>query len=452
MRLVHEYFTRQSLGLLLVSWVHLLLVWILVCNTPTKAFPTLKRYNTDIGVGIRISARTIPGVFCTSYWHTSTARSGENDDRCFYAWIFRSSTSLSMGKGDGKKKRKKKSEGDSGPSPSPTPSSHSSQSPMRVTSDSNIPVRHQLVWAKLNKEYRKQQSNPGFRQKRVIRTSYRRSWDEEEIQEKAEQRRRKGQNPDWDVILSRSAASPLVIVDGYNIVFKWARLKKHMTKGDTARARQMLIDDVENLASLKGWRIEVVFDGGRRATGPLGHGAGEKSNKATRIDQEPKTSVSKQGVRIVFSGAGMEADSYIERRCMNAKNVTEGHLTSSFIVATDDAMIKIAAQSAGALCMSADRFINELKAAKEGMDYRVEAAVAKVNGHCVRPKQLRDFAPIQFGRNSVLIEDKRNRTKTRKEKKNEILDGEDIQIEVQENENGVPYWAQLPPRVNPYRD
>jgi hypothetical protein len=51
------------------------------------------------------------------------------------------------------------------------------------------------------------------------------------MEQKAEERRRKGQDPDWDVILSRSASSPLVIVDGYNIIHKWARLKKHMTKG-----------------------------------------------------------------------------------------------------------------------------------------------------------------------------------------------------------------------------
>ena len=35
--------------------------------------------------------------------------------------------------------------------------------------------------------------------------------DEEEIEEKAEERRRKGQDPDWDVILNRTAASPLMV-------------------------------------------------------------------------------------------------------------------------------------------------------------------------------------------------------------------------------------------------
>ena len=234
--------------------------------------------------------------------------------------------------------------------------------------------------------------------------------DEEEIEEKKEERRKRGQDPDWDVILNQTASSPLLIVDGYNIIYKWPRLKKHMVKGDPQRARTLLVDDLENLRSLKGWRIEVVFDGtGRSTTGVLGSGPG--GNRITRLDQQAKKSVSKHGVRTVFTGVGIEADSYIQERCVEAKNVTQGELTGSFIVATDDAMIRLAGQSAGAYCMSADRFVDELKSTKKAMDYRVEAAVAKANGHAIRPEKLRGTHFHSFGRNSVLIEDKRNRKK-----------------------------------------
>jgi predicted RNA-binding protein with PIN domain len=229
-----------------------------------------------------------------------------------------------------------------------------------------------------------------------------------------------------------------VIVDGYNIIHKWSRLKKHMVKGDLQRARQLLIDDLENLASLKGWRIEVVFDGTKRSTtGPLG----QYTSTPPRVDQANKVSESKYGVRIVFSGVGTEADTYIESRCIAAKNVTEGSLTSAFIVATDDVMIRMAGQNAGALCMSADRFVTELRAVKKTVSYRVEAAVAKANGHVIRPEKLRGTQIHKFGRGSVVIEDKRNRTKTRKE--DEIPEFElDIQVE---QENGIPWWAKVYP-------
>ena len=343
-----------------------------------------------------------------------------------------------MGKGDGKKKRKKKSPN---PPAATTTTSSPKPAPMRVSNNINIPVRHQIKMAQLNKQYARQQQT-SFRQKRVERTSYRRKWDEDEIEQAAEQRRRKGQDPDWDVILSRHNKPPLVIVDGYNIIYKWARLKKHMNKGDPQRARQLLVDDLENLGSLKGWRIEVVFDGTRRSTtGPLGIGPG--SNKPTGVDRAHKTDVTKHGVRTVFSGVGIEADTYIEKRCAEARNVTDGQMTGSFIVATDDNLIRLAGQSAGAHCMGADRFINELKAVKKGVEYRVEAAVAKVNGHAVRPKQLRTTYTPRFGRRSVLIEDKRNRTKTRKMKQDVDLD-----IEIEEVE-GIPWWAQVPNQTKP---
>lgn len=51
-------------------------------------------------------------------------------------------------------------------------------------------------------------------------------------------------------------------------------------------------------------------------------------------------------------------------------------------------MIRLAGQNAGALCMSADRFVNELKAVHKAMAYRVEAAMAKVNGEAMRPEKL----------------------------------------------------------------
>ena len=57
-----------------------------------------------------------------------------------------------------------------------------------------------------------------------------------------------------------------LIVDGYNVIYKWPRLKKHVLNGNLSRARNMLISDLEELKVVKGWRIEVVFDGRFRST------------------------------------------------------------------------------------------------------------------------------------------------------------------------------------------
>jgi predicted RNA-binding protein with PIN domain len=262
--------------------------------------------------------------------------------------------------------------------------------------------------------------------------------DDEEIEQKKEERKKRGQDINWDVVLNVTAAAPLVIVDGYNIIYSWPRLKKHMVKGDLQRARELLIDDLENLRSLKGWRIEVVFDGTGKSYntnnnnnnnnnigGPLLGQQGYKSRVTTAAATANHIDESKHGVRVVFTGRGIEADSYIQSRCVAAKRVTEGSYTGSFIVATDDGMIRIAGQNAGALCMGAERFVDELKSMKKAIGYRVEAAMAKVNGHAIRPEQLHGTTTTSTsmmihnfgGRRSVLIEDKRERQRERLEKK-----------------------------------
>ncbi len=51
-------------------------------------------------------------------------------------------------------------------------------------------------------------------------------------------------------------------------------------------------------------------------------------------------------------------------------------------------MIRLAGENAGALCMGSERFVNELKAVKKVVAHRVEAAMAMVNGHAMRPEKL----------------------------------------------------------------
>ncbi|KAL7535973.1 hypothetical protein ACHAWF_005328 [Thalassiosira exigua] len=294
-----------------------------------------------------------------------------------------------MGKGDGKKRRQKKAS-----APASTSLEASAPAPMRVSTDINIPVKRQIKWAKMNQEYAKSQTS--FRQINVRKkTSYRKRLDEEEQQQVIEDRRRRNAEVDWDVILSNgngTSAGALMLVDGYNVIYQWPRLKKQMLKGNTQRARELLVRDLEELHSFKGWRIECVFDGfGRKTTGPLGEGLG--GERIDMADREFKRQDTGRGVRIVYSGVGASADSYIERRCIDSKAITQGKLSvanGSLIVGSNDSMIRMVAAGAGALTMSSDRLVDELKAVKKVTEYRVEAAMAMVNGGYVRPEGLRN--------------------------------------------------------------
>jgi hypothetical protein len=116
-----------------------------------------------------------------------------------------------MGKGDGKTSKKKKKPASSASTPpSASSSSQPSPPPQRVTTQINIPIKRQIQYAQMHKAAQSA-SNPGFRQKKIEKTKYRRTWDEEEILEKAEERKRKGQDPDWAVILNRTSTSPLMV-------------------------------------------------------------------------------------------------------------------------------------------------------------------------------------------------------------------------------------------------
>jgi predicted RNA-binding protein with PIN domain len=154
-----------------------------------------------------------------------------------------------------------------------------------------------------------------------------------------------------------------------------------MLTGNTQRARELLVRDLEELHSIKGWRIECVFDGfGRNLNGPLCDSPG--GERVSLSDRQFKRQDTGRGVRIVYSGVGASADSYIEKRCLDAKSITQGKLSvsgGSLIVASNDAMIRLVATGAGALVMSSDRLVDELKAVKKVTEYRVEVAVAMLN-------------------------------------------------------------------------
>ncbi|KAL7486739.1 hypothetical protein ACHAW6_012326 [Cyclotella cf. meneghiniana] len=296
-------------------------------------------------------------------------------------------TLLFMGKGDGKKKRKKQST-----SFQSQPTQQMDQpAPLRVTNSINVPVKRQIKWAKMNQEYIKN-SQTAFRQV-TKRTSYRKQLDDEEHAVMLGEKKQRNSEVDWDVILTNgngTSAGPLMLVDGYNVIYQWSRLKKHMIKGNTALARDLLVRDLEDMHCYKGWRIECVFDGfGRSVKGVLGDGPGnvEKVPISERVFKREDTG---RGVRIVFSGVGASADSYIEKRCLDAKEVTQGKLSGSLIVVSNDAMIRMVGTGAGAVCMSSNRFVDELKAVKKVTEYRVEAAMAMVNGGYVRPESLRN--------------------------------------------------------------
>ena len=102
--------------------------------------------------------------------------------------------------------------------------------------------------------------------------------------------------------LRRQRQTPVLIVDGYNIcgcdegAAAGLPLKDAFLSGDLETAQRRLVDELDNLAAHKGYRVLVVFDADRAVnTGGL--------------DQASRTNA---GVWVIFSVTN-DADSWIER-------------------------------------------------------------------------------------------------------------------------------------------
>lgn len=123
----------------------------------------------------------------------------------------------SDGRSNCKKRRKKQNE--NGPGEAADAASG------RVTSDSLMSVRKQIMYAKAYQAYKSKNVSPVYRTSfRRIKKSAQEEGDEEEKAEVEED--------------TTGFSVPLLFVDGYNIIGKWPRLKKRKERGDLAGAPQ----------------------------------------------------------------------------------------------------------------------------------------------------------------------------------------------------------------------
>ena len=136
-----------------------------------------------------------------------------------------------------------------------------------------------------------------------------------------------------------------LLVDGHSIIFAWPDLRSVHSRR-TGAGREELIRRLTQYQDASGVFVVVVFDG---------KGA-EKLNEAT----EPG------GIQILYSGAGVTADTIIERLC--ARYGQEHELT----VATDDHMEQQTALTFGASAITSEMLRQVLDAAEGDLKNRLK--------------------------------------------------------------------------------
>lgn len=146
-----------------------------------------------------------------------------------------------------------------------------------------------------------------------------------------------------------------LLVDGYNILFAWERLRS-AAREHIGRAREMLIRSLVNYHSLRGCNLILVFD------------AYKVSGGAEKIEQVG-------GIHVVYTREAEIADVYIEK----VTRMLEGQ-KAEVRVATSDALEQIIILGGGALRLSASSFIAELEQAEKELAALIERNNAKNSG------------------------------------------------------------------------
>ncbi|KAG6547556.1 hypothetical protein Mapa_011004 [Marchantia paleacea] len=204
--------------------------------------------------------------------------------------------------------------------------------PRRITSN----VKQNLQYLKIVKEYQKKASSSApkpatsYRKKKVEKSDL---GDEIDSYE----------DPTTKLYYTNSGlemATPVLLVDGYNVCGYWPKLKKHFSKGDLETARQKLLDELVGFSAIKGVKVVVVFDATL---------SGLTSRKETL-----------QNVDVVYTVDAC-ADSWIEREVTML--IADG--CPKVWVVSSDTFHQHAAYGAGAYIWNCKVLITEIKDAKK---------------------------------------------------------------------------------------
>lgn len=139
------------------------------------------------------------------------------------------------------------------------------------------------------------------------------------------------------------------LVDGYNIIFAWDRLKELANK-NLDSAREALLEILSNFQSYRGCKMKVVFD-------------------AYKISGGIRHYENYDNIDVVFTKEAETADTYIEK--------TASELSKQYLVrvATSDNLEQMMVWGGGAFRMSA----LELKAEIENTDREIDMFIEKHN-------------------------------------------------------------------------
>ncbi|GAB4211927.1 MAG: NYN domain-containing protein [Synechococcales cyanobacterium] len=131
--------------------------------------------------------------------------------------------------------------------------------------------------------------------------------------------------------------TPLLLVDGYNMIGSWAELQQVQRQASIELARLQLVETLSSFVAYERYETVVVFDAYAQAT-------------------PAHTESTSAGIVVCFTGAGETADSWIERHCALHRGSRR-----RLRVATSDRLQQLVVSGYGAEWLSAPQLLTEVK-------------------------------------------------------------------------------------------
>lgn len=147
--------------------------------------------------------------------------------------------------------------------------------------------------------------------------------------------------PASEALTIRPPKEPLLIVDGYNVLFAWEDLAE-TAKSDLDAARRQLMDILSSYAGYRKCRLILVFDG-------------------YKVKGNPGEKTAFHNIQLVYTKENETADAYIEALTTQIGN------NYAVRVATSDGLVQLSSLRSGVLRMSARELKAEVEAARQEM-------------------------------------------------------------------------------------
>eukprot|EP00172_Hildenbrandia_rubra_P000423 Plantae.Rhodophyta-Hildenbrandia_rubra.ctg12034.p1 GENE.Plantae.Rhodophyta-Hildenbrandia_rubra.ctg12034~~Plantae.Rhodophyta-Hildenbrandia_rubra.ctg12034.p1 ORF type:complete len:367 (+),score=32.71 Plantae.Rhodophyta-Hildenbrandia_rubra.ctg12034:239-1339(+) len=206
-------------------------------------------------------------------------------------------------------------------------------------------VRQQIAYGRYRQATSSESEKPTAQ---VPRTKFRKKKTLQEIRINSKHTREE-KSPDLPAGKYSFGPRPIVYVDGYNVINKWAKLRKRFVRGDLFSAREFLVDQISEFVAIRSWDCVIVFDA---------QGGSELESREKICD----------GLEVVYTGSS-SADSYIERQTYEMCKVGKRQVWA----ATSDFAQQQITLGQGAHVMSAARFIKEVMGARQEIREKIKS-------------------------------------------------------------------------------